>query len=289
MSNFAMGRYIPYHSFLHRMDPRAKVFGLILLMVAVFMSYPSWEMTAVMAGIAFLVIAVLLFASHLSLRQLFGSLKSLWLMVIFLLIIYIVTPRTSSSLGIAFKIYDYPIYWDSFAEAGKILVRLMLMIELSMILTATTKPLDLTFALEWYLTPLKWIGFPSHVVAMTITLALRFIPTILEDVNRIMKAQSSRGVDFEHGKLGAKFRAVISLIVPLFVSSFIRSDELANAMECRGYDPKAKRTRYRQLRFSWLDLLWTLLSAGVAALFIYVSVTHFDGFVTWFGMVTNPV
>jgi energy-coupling factor transport system permease protein len=163
----------------------------------------------------------------------------------------------------------------------------MLMIELSMILTATTKPLDLTFALEWYMTPLKWIGFPSHIVAMTITLALRFIPTILEDVNRIMKAQASRGVDFEHGRIGTKFRAIISLIVPLFVSSFIRSDDLANAMECRGYDPKLKRTRYRILHFSWMDLFLTLLAAGFATVFIYASVTHFDGFVTWFNIGTH--
>jgi energy-coupling factor transport system permease protein len=289
MNSFAMGRYIPYHSFLHKMDPRAKIFCLIVLMVAVFMPFVSWQMVAVMAGIAFLLITGLLLASHMSILQLLSSLKSLWLMVIFLLIIYILTPRSNHSLPVAFVMWNYTVYWDSFAEAGRILIRLMLMIELSLILTATTKPLDLTFALEWYLTPLKWIGFPSHVVAMTITLALRFIPTILEDVNRIMKAQSSRGVDFEHGKLGAKFRAVISLIVPLFVSSFIRSDELANAMECRGYDPKAKRTRYRQLHFSWLDLLWTLLASGIAALFIYVSVVHFDGFVTWFHLETNLV
>jgi energy-coupling factor transport system permease protein len=289
MNSFAMGRYIPYHSFLHKMDPRAKIFCLIVLMVAVFMPFVSWQMVGVMAGIAFLLITGLLLASHMSILQLLSSLKSLWLMVIFLLLIYILTPRSTSSLGVAFTLWNYKVYWDSFAEAGRILVRLMLMIELSLILTATTKPLDLTFALEWYLTPLKWIGFPSHVVAMTITLALRFIPTILEDVNRIMKAQSSRGVDFEHGKLGAKFRAVISLIVPLFVSSFIRSDDLANAMECRGYDPKAKRTRYRQLHFSWLDLLWTVLASGFAVLFIYVSVTHFDGFVTWFGLGTNLV
>lgn len=287
MNSFAMGRYIPYHSFLHKMDPRAKIFSLIVLMVAVFMPFVSWQMVAAMAGIAFLLITGLLLASHMSILQLLSSLKSLWLMIIFLLIIYILTPRSNHSLPVAFVMWNYTVYWDSFAEAGRILIRLMLMIELSLILTATTKPLDLTFALEWYLTPLKWIGFPSHVVAMTITLALRFIPTILEDVNRIMKAQSSRGVDFEHGKLSAKFRAVISLIVPLFVSSFIRSDELANAMECRGYDPKAKRTRYRQLHFSWLDLLWTLLASIVAALFIYVSVVHFDGFVSWFHLGTN--
>lgn len=289
MTSFTMGRYVPYDTFLHKMDPRTKIFCLVLLMVAIFLGFPSWEMVGTMSGLAFVVVALLLFASHMSLHQLFASLKSLWLMVIFLLIIYIVTPRTSVSLGTAFNIGTYPIYWDSFAEAGKILIRLMLMIELSLILTATTKPLDLTYALEWYLTPLKWIGFPSHVVAMTITLALRFIPTILEDVDRIMKAQASRGVDFEHGKIGAKFRAIISLIVPLFVSSFIRSDELANAMECRGYDPKAKRTRYRKLHFTWWDLLFVILSSGFLALFIYVSVTHFDCYAVWGGMTVHPV
>jgi energy-coupling factor transport system permease protein len=287
MSSFTMGRYIPYNTFLHRMDPRAKIFALIVMMVAVFMPFVSWEMVAVMSGIALVIINALLLCSRMSLHQLFASLKSLWIMVIFLLIIYIVTPRNNTSLGVAFSIYNYPIYWDSFAEAGRILMRLMLMIELSLILTATTKPLDLTYALEWYMIPLKWIGFPSHVVAMTITLALRFIPTILEDVNRIMKAQASRGVDFEHGKLGAKFRAIISLIVPLFVSSFIRSDDLANAMECRGYDPQLKRTRYRKLHFSWMDLFLVLLAAGFATLFIYVSVTHFDGFLTWFNIGTH--
>jgi energy-coupling factor transport system permease protein len=282
-----MGRYIPYHTFLHRMDPRAKIFALILMMVAVFMPFVSWEMVAAMSAIALIIINALMLCSRMSMHQLFASLKSLWIMVLFLLIIYIVTPRSSSSLGEAFRIYNYPIYWDSFAEAGRILIRLMLMIELSLILTATTKPLDLTYALEWYLTPLKLVGFPSHIVAMTITLALRFIPTILEDVNRIMKAQASRGVDFEHGKIGAKFRAIISLIVPLFVSSFIRSDDLANAMECRGYDPQLKRTRYRQLHFSWLDLLLTVLAAGFATLFIYVSVVHFDGFIDWFNLGTH--
>jgi energy-coupling factor transport system permease protein len=287
MTSFSMGRYIPYHTFLHRLDPRAKIFCLIVLMVAVFMPFVSWEMVAAMSGIAFVVINGLLLASHMSLNQLWRSLKSLWIMVIFLLIIYIITPRSSNSLGLAFQIWNLSVYWDSFAEAGRILIRLMLMIELSLILTATTKPLDLTFALEWYLTPLSWLGFPSHIVAMTITLALRFIPTILEDVDRIMNAQASRGVDFEHGKLGTKFRAIISLIVPLFVSSFMRSDDLANAMECRGYDPKSKRTRYRVLHFSWMDLFLSLLCAGFAALFIYVSVVQFDGFSTWWNLGTH--
>lgn len=284
MTSFTMGRYVPYHSFLHRMDPRVKIALLIFLMVAVFMGYSTYAMTFAMAGIAVALILILLWVSHLSFHQVWSSLKSLWFMMIFLLLIYIFTSRTAGH--VAFLIGTYPVYYEAFLEAGKILIRLILMIELSLILTATTKPLDLTYALEWYLTPLKWIGFPSHVVAMTISLALRFIPTILEDVDRIMKAQASRGVDFEHGKIGAKFRAIISLIVPLFVSSFIRSDELANAMECRGYDPSVKRTRYRKLHFSWWDLFFLLFGSAVAAFFIYVSVIHFDAFQSFWGMTT---
>jgi energy-coupling factor transport system permease protein len=282
MNSFALGRYVPYNSFIHRMDPRAKVAAVILLMVAVFMGYSSWAMTFTMAGLAFLLILVLLYVAHTSFLTLLDSLKSLWFMAVFLLLIYILMPRTSD--WVAFSIGTYNIYWDSILDAAKILVRLILMIELTTILTASTKPLELTYAFEWYLTPLKLIGFPSHVVAMTLSIALRFIPTILEDVSRIMKAQESRGVDFSHGRIASRFRAIISLIVPLFVSSFLRSEELANAMECRGYDPKAKRTRYRILRFAWRDLFASLFVIVFATLFIYVSVSHFDAYSFFWGL-----
>lgn len=284
MSSFSMGRYIPYDSFLHRLDPRVKILSLIFLMVALFLPFSNYSMTFTMLGLCLIVIILLLAFSRISLSRLLSSLKSLWFMLIFLLLIYALTPKTGDNLHLAFNIGTYPIYFESLLDAAKIMLRLMLMIALSLVLTATTKPLDLTYALEWYLTPLKFIGFPAHVVAMIISLALRFIPTILDDVERILKAQSSRGVDFEHGKLGAKFRAIVSLIVPLFVSSFIRSDELANAMECRGYDPSKKRTRFRILHFSWVDLFGALFSASFLALFIYCSVTGFDAFSSFFGI-----
>lgn len=282
MSSMTLGRYVPYNSFIHRMDARAKIFSLIVLMVAIFMSYGTYAMTFTMAGLAMVAIIILLACSHTSFISLLKSLKSLWFMAIFLLIIYIFVPHEST--WVAFYIGSYAIYWDSILDACRILVRLVLMIALTMILTSTTKPLDMTDAFEWYLTPLKWIGFPSHELAMILSIALRFIPTILDDVTRIMKAQASRGVDFEHGSLKTKARAIISLIVPLFVSSFLRSEELADAMECRGYDPKAKRTRYRIQRFGWLDLVETLVVAGFATLFIYASVTGFNAYTSWFGM-----
>ena len=273
MNNITLGRYTPYNTFLHRMDPRNKIFCLIALMVAVFISYSTWELTFIIGGLLAIFTLVLLMISHISFKQLFGSLKAMWFIVIVLLIINaLVPPRGAES--IAFSIGTFNIYWDAIFQSLKIILRLILMISLSMILTATTKPLELTYALEWYLTPLKLIKFPAHEVAMTISIALRFIPTILGEVDRIMKAQSSRGVDFKHGKLSSRFRAIISLIIPLFISAFQRSEELADAMEARGYDPKQNRTRYRVLKFRFSDIFAFLLCGALMA--ATITIAHFN-------------
>ena len=193
-------------------------------------------------------------------------------MVIFLLLIYIVVPKQENTLGLAWEINGWKVYWDSFAEAGRIIARIVVMIMLAMALTASTKPLDLTYALQWYLTPLKVIRFPAEEVAMTISIAIRFIPTLLEDTSRIMKSQESRGVSFSHGKLTKRVISLTSLIIPLFVSAFMRSDELANAMECRGYDPRGKRTRYRLLKAKWYDWLFLLFCAAVFGVLLWFAI-----------------
>ncbi len=274
MNSITLGRYTPYNSFLHRMDPRNKIFCLIALMVAVFISYSTWELTFIIGGILAAFTLVLLLISHISFRQLFGSLRAMWFIVIVLLLINALVPPRGA-VAIAFSIGTFNIYWDAILQSLKIVLRLVLMISLSMILTATTKPLELTYALEWYLTPLKVIKFPAHEVAMTISIALRFIPTILGEVERIMKAQSSRGVDFKHGKLSSRFKAIISLIIPLFISAFQRSEELADAMEARGYDPKQKRTRYRKLKFHFSDFFAFILCASLMAATITIAALNF--------------
>ena len=273
MSNIVLGRYTPYNSFIHRMDPRNKVFCLIALMVAVFISYSSWEITFIVGGLLALFTLTLLLISHISIKSLFSSLKTLWFIIIVLLIVNCLIPPRGAVVE-AFRIGDFIIYWDAILQSLKIILRLVLMISLSMVLTATTKPLELTYALEWYLTPLKFIKFPAHEVAMTISIALRFIPTILGEVDRIMKAQSSRGVDFKHGKLSSRFKAIISLIIPLFISAFQRSEELADAMEARGYDPKQKRTRYRKLSFHFSDIFIFLLCSSLMAGTIIISINN---------------
>ena len=276
MNSLVLGRYAPYQSFLHRMDARAKLFALIACMVPVFLTYANWSMTFLLNGFLLVFVLCMLLLAHGSILSLLRSLRTLWFMAIFVLIIYIVVPQ--SSTWVAFTIGSFTVYWDSILNAAKILMRLMSMITLMMVFTSTTKPLEMTDAFEWYLTPLKWIGIPTHELAMILSIALRFIPTILEDTRRIMNAQASRGVDFKYGGPKAKVKAVISLIVPLFVSAFIRSEELADAMECRGYDPRAKRTKYRVAHFSWRDALGLLVASALLALFITASVLKFDIF-----------
>ncbi len=280
MNNITLGRYAPYNSFIHRMDPRNKIVCLILLIVAIFFQFTNpdkttnWIMTFVMGGILLVFVIILLIVSHVKIGQIFSSLKSLWFIVLFLMIINAIIPPKNATM-IAFSIRSFNVYWEAIFQSLKIILRLVLMLSLTMVLTATTKPLDLTYALEWFMSPLKIIKFPAHEIAMTISIALRFIPTLLDETERIMKAQESRGVQFKGGRIGARFKAIISLIVPLFISAFQRSEELADAMEARGYDPRAKRTRYRKLHFHFGDIFAFLLCGIVMSGVIIVSHFHF--------------
>lgn len=256
--NTVLGRYVPLNTWVHRLDARVKILMTILLMVCLFMNYETWSMSYLMMGLLGIMTFVLLYSCRMRFSQVLKSFRSLWFMMLFLLVIYIFVPYTNPTLGVAFQIKDWVVYWDAFAQTGKILLRLMLMIMVTTILTASTKPLDLTYALEWYLAPLKILKAPVPEISMTISIALRFIPTLLEDANRVMKAQASRGVDFAKGHLWQRITGLTSLIIPLFVSSFMRSEELANAMECRGYDPRLPRTKYRKLKFHLADLFVAL-------------------------------
>ena len=270
MSTSVLGRYVGHNSFIHRMDPRNKIFCLIVLMVAVFISYPTWEMTFIIGGTLAVFIFALLMIARVRIIDLFKSLRVLWFFVLLLMIINVFMPPANAQ-NVAFNIGKKAIYWESIFQSLKIILRLVLMVSLTMLLTATTKPLDLTYGLEWYMTPLKVIKFPVHEVAMTISISLRFIPTLLDETERIMKAQSSRGVDFKHEKISNRLKAIVSLIIPLFISAFQRSEELADSMEARGYDPRAKRTRYRVLRFSFADLLGFVLCSAFLAATIIIS------------------
>ena len=216
--------------------------------------------------------------SKIRFLDLFKSLSTMWFLIIILMVIYVFIPNPSYNPNhIAFYIGTYGVNYDAFYQSGYIIFRLILMVMITMILTSTTSPMDLTYALEWYMTPLKLVKFPAHIVAMTLSIALRFIPTLLDETQRIMKAQASRGVDFNRGGLFKRVGAIISLIIPLFVSAISRSEELSNAMEARGYDPYAKRSRYRVLKFHLSDLFAFIIVGAIFAGFLTLRI--YDGYI----------
>ena len=190
-------------------------------------------------------------------------------MLVFLTIINALVLRTGFLL---IDVLGFRLYSDALYQTLYIVVRLMLMIMVTTLLTATTKPLDLTLAIEDLFSPFKRFGFPAHEIAMMISIALRFIPTLIEETERIMKAQASRGVDLKEGSLKEKIMAVLSLIVPLFVSSFQRAEELADAMEARGYVPSLPRTRYKQLTHGRPDYLMMGLVLSVLGVIVWLAI-----------------
>ena len=270
MNNIALGRYLPLTSIIHNMDPRAKIGAMLLMMVAIFI--PAGYTGYIIIGIAVVLTALL---AKLKLSFLWRAMKPMLFMLSFLLIINLLVVRSGDVL---ITIGSWNIYTDALTQTLYIVIRLALMIMITTILTATTKPLELTLGIEDLLKPFKVIGVPAHDIAMMISIALRFIPTLIEETQRIMKAQASRGVDMENGKLMEKVKAILSLIVPLFVSAFQRAEELAYAMEARGYIPSRPRTRYKQLKMHGKDVALLLLSELILVGMIVLSMTDLGFF-----------
>ena len=289
MNAVTFGRYVPNKTVTNKLDPRTKIFCALLIVIAIFFQFKLWSTSLFFSGVYLILVILLMIVSKVSFLELLRSLKGMWFLILFLFAVYIFIPNSSYTGPIAFYIGSMAVHWDAFYQAGYIITRLLIMMGIMMVLTTTTKPLDLTNGMEWFFLPLKVIHFPAHEIAMTLSIALRFIPTLLEETNRIMKAQSSRGVDFTRISLVKKFRAIISLIVPLFVSAIQRSEELANAMEIRGYDPKQPRTKYRGLKFHWSDLIGLLITlcffGGVITIFVIdANFMKIDIFKMFFGI-----
>ena len=264
MNNIVFGKYIPLDTPIHRLDPRAKILAMLIALVAIFIP-AGWYGYGIIA-------VVILFVIHLSkikLKVIFKAFKPMIFMMCFLLVINVLSVKEGTLL---LDLGFLEIYSKAIIDTLYIIVRLLLMIMITTILTMTTKPLDLTLGIEYLLTPFKKIGVPAHEIAMIISIALRFIPTIIEETMRIMNSQKSRGVDFEEGKLKEKISAIISLIVPLFSVSLLRADELANAMEARGYVPQAPRTRYRRLKYERRDLILVIGAFLLLALMITLAI-----------------
>ena len=260
LNDITLGQFFPGESLIHRLDPRVKLIGTFLYIIAVFIPQ-NWAGLAL--AILFLVFTVIL--SHLPLRLILKSLKPIIPIIIItsLLNIFYVSDGTLLVDWWIFKITDQGIYTAVF-----IAIRIMCLIAGSSLMTYTTTPTALTDGMERLFSPLKVLHINVHELAMMMTIALRFIPTLIEETDKIMSAQKARGADMESGGLLQRVRALVPVLIPLFVSSFRRAYELATAMECRCYHGGEGRTRMKQLHMAARDGVALAVMAVLTGLLI---------------------
>lgn len=258
LQNVAIGQYVPGNSLVHRLDPRSKLVFIVLFAIAVFLanSYAAY-------GFLILFIAGAIWLSRISLSYIIKGLQPVWFLMLFTVIIHLLLTKGG-------EVY-VRIGWFSIEETGVqqaifISLRLGLLVVVSSLLTLTTAPMDLTDGLERLFGPLKKWKLPVHEVALMMSIALRFIPTLLEETDKIIKAQQSRGADFTSGSLVKRVQHMLPIVIPLFISSFRRAEELALAMEARGYRGGTGRTRLRQLSFTGKDVWVLVVAVGLIVL-----------------------
>jgi energy-coupling factor transport system permease protein len=260
-----IGQYFPGDSLLHRLDPRTKIIGLLVLSVAIFLpkSWPGYLLAA-----AFCLGALVL--SQVPIKFILRGLRPI---VIFLAITVVFNAFLTPGEAIA-HVGRWAITREGLVLSAVAAVRLVLLVVIASLLTLTTSPIRLTDGFERLMRPLAPIGVPAHELALMMTIALRFIPTLTEEADRIMRAQAARGADFQSGNLMNRIRGLIPVMVPLFVAAFRRADELATAMEARGYRGGQGRTKMRDLAYTGKDFAaMALLLVMVAA----VSYLRFAG------------
>ena len=262
LRDITIGQYFPGDSCIHRLDPRTKIILTILFIVALFLPKNP---AGLLAGIAFALAGYLL--SGVPVKFAIKSIRPVVPVIIFtaLLNIFFTTG------DVLFRVWILSVTRQGLSLAAMMIVRILCLIAGSSLLTYTTSPIALTDAIESLLSPLKVVHFPAHELAMMMTIALRFIPTLIEETDKIMSAQKARGADMESGGLVQRAKALIPILVPLFVSSFRRADELALAMECRCYHGGEGRTRMRQLRYGMNDAAAFVIGALLIVLVVLLN------------------
>lgn len=245
IKDITLGQYFPGNSPVHRMDPRVKIVLTIVFIVMLFVAKSMWGL---LVGIVFT--AVTFAISKIPFKMILKSLKPIIPIVVFTAVLNLFFIRTGDVL---FEYRFIKITDNGVDTAVFMIVRIICLIVGTSLLTYTTSPIDLTDAIERLLSPLKKLKLPVHELAMMMTIALRFIPTLIEETDKIMSAQKARGADMETGSLIQRAKALIPILIPLFVSSIRRAEELAMAMECRCYHGGEGRTRMKQLKTSPVD------------------------------------
>ncbi len=262
LKDITLGQYFPGDTFIHRLDPRTKLLCTLVYIAALFLakSYISY-------GVMLLILGVAISVTGIKLSTMFKGLKPLTFIIIFTAVLNLFYNKDGNEL---FSFWIFTVTDAGVLRAFFMVLRIMLLILGTFLLTYTTTPMALTDGMERLMNPLKKLRVPVHELSMMMSIALRFIPTLIEEADRIMSAQKARGADFETGKLTDRAKALLPLLVPLFVSAFRRADELATAMEARCYHGGEGRTRMKTLKMAGRDFtaigIFAVLLAGIIVL-----------------------
>ncbi|WP_105301071.1 energy-coupling factor transporter transmembrane component T family protein [Anaerococcus marasmi] len=263
MANISIGQYLPFDTFIHRLDPRVKIVGVFLYIITIFFVDDFY------GYIPFVILLIAMLAvAKIPIKSVLKSLKPvIFIIIITGLINLITTPGRT-----IFEIGPVSVTEEGIYRTGFTVLRLILIILSTSVLTYTTSPMELTYGLEKLFSPLKKFGFPAGELAMMISISLRFIPTLFDEAQKIRMAQMARGADFESGNIINRAVSMIPLLVPLFINSFKRSDDLATAMEARMYRIGHERTKLNEINMGRVD--W--LAISIFTIFcILVIVLHF--------------
>lgn len=260
--DITLGQYFPGDSVIHRLDPRTKIIWTFFYIILLFF------MKTAVGFAAFIVLtAVIIALTKIKVKYILRGIKPILFLLIFTSLINIfMTGETP-----LFKIWFLTATKEGVIFAALMALRLVLLVAGTSLLTFTTSPISLTDGIERLMSPFSKIGVPAHAIAMMMTIAIRFIPTILEETDKIMKTQKARGADFESGSIVSRARAMTPILIPLFISAFRRADELAIAMECRCYRGGEGRTRLHELKMQKRDIAALLSMPFVAAVIILIQ------------------
>ena len=262
LKDITLGQYFPGNTVIHRLDPRTKLLWVVLFIVGLFQAN-GWAGYALVLLVTALVMAL----GHIRPKNIFKGLRPMLFIIILTAALNLFyTSGTPVRPG-------WIVTWEGIARAVKMILRIVLLIAGTFLLTYTTSPMALTDGMERLLSPLKKLHFPVHEMTLMMSMALRFIPTLIEETDKIMSAQKARGADFENGSLIQRAKALLPILVPLFVSAFRRADELAVAMESRCYHGGEGRTRLKQLVMARRD--WIALAMGLLFLAAINVLRHF--------------
>ncbi|HHX13871.1 MAG TPA: energy-coupling factor transporter transmembrane protein EcfT [Clostridiales bacterium] len=262
LRDITLGQYYPGTSVIHRLDPRLKIVGTFIFLISLFL-----VRNFIGFGIAVGFLALQIAISRVPLSFIFKGLKPVFLIILFTVVVNMFMTRGEPIL----QWWIISLTKEGLYRAGFMGLRLVLLIIGSSLLTLTTKPISLTDGIEKLLSPFRGVGLPAHELAMMMTIALRFIPTLLEEADKIMKAQMARGADFESGNLLQRAKSLIPLLVPLFISAFRIAQDLAMAMEARCYRGGDARTRMHAMTFSWRDAVAAICLVAFVAVIVVQS------------------